>query len=127
MSDAIAIARHFLEAWVTNDADTIVRDFADDARFVNGSVNVVEGRETLRQLYAQYLAAYDGFRFEIIALALAPDGETVLNERMDYMFKEGGAVEIPCAGAIVVRDGKIVEIRDYFDFAAVQAQNRVDL
>lgn len=127
MQDPAAIARRFLDAWATHDLEAITHDFADDIRFVNGSVSVVQGRDTLRQLYGAYLQAYDSFRFETIALAVASDGCTVLNERMDYMIKDGRAVEIPCAGAIVVRDGCITEIRDYFDFAAVQAQNRVDI
>lgn len=125
-SDAAAraeeVTRAFFAAWETHDLDRITGDLAEDCLFVNGSVSTVRGAGAIRDLYAAYLAGYDSFRFVVTSAAVAADGVSVHNERMDYMVQGDLMIEIPCAGVVVVIDGRITEIRDYFDFGAVQAQ-----
>ena len=53
---------------------------------------------------------------------MAADGITVLNERLDFLFKDGKRIDIPCAGAVTVENGQITAIRDYFDLQSVIAQ-----
>jgi limonene-1,2-epoxide hydrolase len=125
MKSPTAIAAAYFAAWATHDLDSIMADIAPGCVFVNGTINTTTGAEPLRGCFAQYLAGYQAFRFDVLHLALAADGCTVLNERLDFMWtKEGQRLEIPCAGAVTVQDGKITEIRDYFDFAAVNAQRQ---
>jgi len=125
MRTPTAIATAYFAAWATHDLDTIMADIAPNCVFVNGTINTTTGAEALRGLFAQYLAGYKAFRFDVLHLALAADGRTVLNERLDFMWtKDGKRLEIPCAGAVTVQNGQITEIRDYFDFAAVNAQRQ---
>lgn len=116
--------RDFCAAWDAGDIDGVMRDIAPDCLFINGSVSVHRGHDDIRALYAAYVDGYDGFRFEITSLAVAPDGCAVHNERVDVLIKGDMRLEIPCSSVMVVERGKITHIRDYFDFAAVQAQRQ---
>lgn len=124
MSNALSpteIVRAYFAAWATHDLDAIMRHIGPDCIFVNGAINTTAGAGAIRALFAHYFAAYEAFRFDVLNLATT-DGRTVLNERMDYMWKDGKCLEIPCAGAVIVENGQITAIRDYFDLAAVNAQ-----
>ncbi len=46
---------------------------------------------------------------------LAEDGETVLTERVDEVTANGLMAPVPVMGTFEVRDGRIVQWRDYFD------------
>ena len=118
----IEIARDYLDSWSTHDLTRIMAHIAPHCVFVNGTINTTTGAEPLRALFAQYLAGYQAFKFETLHLALAADGITVLNERLDYLYKDGVRIDIPCAGAIMVEHGQITAIRDYFDLQSVIAQ-----
>jgi limonene-1,2-epoxide hydrolase len=50
----------------------------------------------------------------------AVNGDTVFLERTDRHQLARGWVELPVVGVFVVREGRIVEWRDYFDFATIQ-------
>ena len=56
--------------------------------------------------------------FEPIAFRirnLAADGDTVLTERIDEITANGITAPVPVMGTFEVRDGRIVQWRDYFD------------
>jgi limonene-1,2-epoxide hydrolase len=116
------IAQAYFSAWATHDLDTIMRHIGPDCVFVNGTITTTTGAAAIRALFMQYFAAYQAFRFDVLSLATAADGRTVLNERLDFMWKDGKRLDIPCAGTVVVDNGQITAIRDYFDLAAVNAQ-----
>jgi limonene-1,2-epoxide hydrolase len=46
---------------------------------------------------------------------LAEDGDTVLTERVDEVTANGVMAPVPVMGTFEVRDGRIVQWRDYFD------------
>ncbi len=46
---------------------------------------------------------------------LAADGDTVLTERVDEITANGVTAPVPVMGTFEVRDGRIVQWRDYFD------------
>ena len=46
---------------------------------------------------------------------LAADGDTVLTERVDEITANGITAPVPVMGTFEVRDGRIVQWRDYFD------------
>ena len=48
---------------------------------------------------------------------IAEDGDTVLTERVDEVTANGVMAPVPVMGTFEVRDGRIVQWRDYFDMA----------
>jgi limonene-1,2-epoxide hydrolase len=50
---------------------------------------------------------------------LAEDGDTVLTERIDEITANGVMAPVPVMGTFEVRDGRIVQWRDYFDLGLV--------
>jgi limonene-1,2-epoxide hydrolase len=74
-----------------------------------------EGRDaTVAALKLQF-DMFDPIGFRV--LTLAADGENVLTERVDEITANGVMAPVPAMGTHVVRDGKIVAWRDYFDMA----------
>lgn len=121
-ASAEAVARNFFDSWASHDIENVMAFIAPDCLFVNGSVSVLRGADEIRAMYVPYFGTCRGIEFRVIALAVAADGQTVLSERLDLLDYGDHILEIPVGGAVVVRDGLIAEIRDYFDFGALQAQ-----
>jgi limonene-1,2-epoxide hydrolase len=46
---------------------------------------------------------------------IAADGDTVLTERVDEITANGITAPVPVMGTFEVRDGRVVQWRDYFD------------
>jgi len=46
---------------------------------------------------------------------LAEDGDTVLTERVDEITANGVTAPVPVMGTFEIRNGRIVQWRDYFD------------
>lgn len=68
--------------------------------------------------YLDTLEALTGLAYcEINVIHLATTGDVVLTERVDKMFRADGSLilDFRIAGAIEVRDGKIVRYTDYLD------------
>ncbi|MNL80422.1 Epoxide hydrolase EphG [compost metagenome] len=56
-------------------------------------------------------------------VAIAAAGEVVLTERVDdFITEDGGRISIPLMGSFRVRNGEIVEWRDYFDLGDLTRQ-----
>ena len=77
------------------------------------------GRDAVRS-YLKSVGAFDWVDWKF--LAIAADGNTVLTERIDEFGISGIQVKLPLMGAFEIRDGLIVERRDYFDLAMYQRQ-----
>ncbi|WP_162806324.1 SgcJ/EcaC family oxidoreductase [Sphingosinicella terrae] len=120
--DAEAVARGFFDAWASHDLEKVMAFVAPDCVFVNGAVNVLRGADEIRAMYAPYFEACRAIAFKVTAIATARDGRTVLSERVDVLDYGDRQLDIPVAGAVVVEDGLITQIRDYFDFGSLQAQ-----
>jgi limonene-1,2-epoxide hydrolase len=86
---------------------------ADDVEYDNVPMRKVHGRDAVRESLAPFLAACTEVAWPIHHEAAS--GEVVMNERVDRFKMPHGWVELPVAGLFVVRDGRIVLWRDYFD------------
>jgi limonene-1,2-epoxide hydrolase len=60
---------------------------------------------------------FDPISFRITKLA--ENGSTVLTERVDEVTANGIMAPVPVMGTFEVKDGRIVEWRDYFDMGLV--------
>ncbi len=57
---------------------------------------------------------------ELDVLNVVADGSIVMAERIDRFRWQGKKLDLPVCGVFEVRDGKIVNFRDYFDLPSWQ-------
>jgi limonene-1,2-epoxide hydrolase len=91
-----------------------VRDLLDEnAVYHNVGMPPTIGREAAVAAMVAQFTMFDPLEFRI--LNVAADGENVLTERVDVVTANGISAPVPVMGTFVVRSGKIVAWRDYFD------------
>ena len=91
---------------------------ADDVEYDNVPMAKVFGVEAVTTTLAPFIGGCT--RIEWVVNHQAASGEVVMNERVDRFEMGGRWVELAVAGLFIVRDGKIVLWRDYFDLGAFQ-------
>ena len=106
----------FCAALSKSDLDTAMRYVADDCRYHNIPMPVVEGAAGVRKTLEGFLALLGHIRIE--TLRQVAQGEWVMNERLDHFSPPSGKpFGLPVAGSFRVQDGKITVWNDYFDVA----------
>lgn len=109
----------FCEAWERRSAKDVLGFLADDVVYQNVPGPVMRGIEAASGFLSPILEKTTKIDFELLSIAVSARGDEVLTERMDRLHFSTGVVDIPIMGIFVVRDGKIVEWRDYADSASV--------
>lgn len=120
VSKDIQAIQDFVAAFNVKDIDAIMGFFGEDPIYHNMPSGPVKGEKGVRALISGFIGPAEKIDWEIITIAQS--GDTVLAERIDRFTINGKEVVLPCLGAFVMRDGKIVEWRDYFDMATWQKQ-----
>jgi steroid delta-isomerase len=116
-----AIAAYFA-ANNAGDAEAVARLFAADARAhrVPGGAPV-EGREAVRQLYAQLLGAYARVEAQVVQSFIAGNGAAVLY-RGTFTARSGKAAVVDGINVYTFTEaGEIAEINYYWDPAPLGA------
>jgi limonene-1,2-epoxide hydrolase len=113
--------REFIAAFNANDLARIMAFFAEDAVYHNIPVQPVQGTAAIRAVLQGFLGMASEVDWIVRHLGETPDG-VVLTERTDRFLVRGKWIELPVMGAFALRDGKIVEWRDYFDMKQFQDQ-----
>ena len=108
----------FVAAWSALDEACIYALLADDVVYHNIPLAPVAGLEAVRA----HLAAWPVDECEWELLNIAARGEMVLTERIDRFRRGADRIVVPVMGAFEVRDGRIVQWRDYFDLGALRPQ-----
>ena len=107
------VVNDFCAAWETMDIDKIgsflddeiVFRMIDDAPFTEGKQAVVDG-------IGPFLSNLKSARFEMLRSVAM--GNIVVNDRIDHFGKEDGSADAyHITGVFKVKNGKIVEWRDY--------------
>lgn len=80
------------------------------------------GKAAALEFIAPIMARTTRIDFELLHIATAGDGATVLTERIDRLHFPTGLVEIPLMGVFQVAGGRIRKWRDYPDSAHGSAQ-----
>lgn len=109
------IIREFVDSWSELNADKLVGYFSDDGTYHNMPTQPVKGHKNLQKFIAGFISNWSKTEWEIINL-IAKDN-IVMVERIDRTIVNGKEVNLPCFGIFEMKDGKIVEWRDYFDLA----------
>ena len=107
------VVNEFCAAWKTMDIDKLM-SFLDDKivfRMID-NMPFVEGKQAMIDGIGQFLATRTSARFEMLRSTAI--GNIVVNERIDHFGKEEGPEDaFHIAGVFLVKNGKIVEWRDY--------------
>ena len=98
------------------DLDEAVTYMADDIEYDNVPMGKVFGPAAVRTTLEPFLARCRRASWEIVHQVAS--GDTVMNERIDRFEIGDRWVAIAVAGVFVVRDGRVVLWRDYFDLAS---------
>jgi limonene-1,2-epoxide hydrolase len=117
-TDPQTVVRNMLKAWEARDLDAIMEYFADDAVYQNVPLDPVSGLEKIREFIGGILCWFHNI--DVAIHHQVSDGGIVMNERTDTIRGEAGQ-EVPLLvmGIFKIRDGKVVEWRDYFDGATL--------
>lgn len=115
----------FFALWGRQDLDAIMEYFVEDSVYMDMPLPPRRGLDAIRTCIR---SVFDTFRIDIETTAMASRGPVVFTERVDYLVGGNGAkVDVPVAGVMVVRDGKILEWRDYVDIATVEKGLSLDI
>jgi limonene-1,2-epoxide hydrolase len=123
---AASVVRDFLGAWQGRDLDYLTGFFAEDAVYHNVPVAPIKGTAGIRQIFAQFLEAFQEASLDIVSMASAQG--LVLAERVDrFLMRDGRRIELPVTGVFELVDGKIVRFSDYFDMDDFRRQSGLSL
>ena len=102
------------------DIDGACDMLAENVVYHNIPMEPMHGREAAR-VFLKGMPNLTGLEWEVFNTA--ENGDTVLNEREDRFFMEGGGkMAVRVMGVFKVENDEIVEWRDYFDLAELAAQ-----
>ncbi|MFM8530534.1 MAG: limonene-1,2-epoxide hydrolase family protein [Ilumatobacteraceae bacterium] len=116
--DKLDVIRRFMAAMEKLDYDRALTLVSDDVQYTNIPLGTVRGPDGIRSVLEPFFAPT--VTNEWLISNTAVNGDTVFLERTDRHQLARGWVELPVVGVFVVREGRIVEWRDYFDFATIQ-------
>ena len=107
------VVNEFCAAWETMDIDKLM-GFLDDKivfRMIDNAP-FTEGKQAMIEGIGGFLASRKSARFEMLRSVAV--GNIVVNERIDHFGKEEGPADAyHVTGVFLVKNGKIVEWRDY--------------
>lgn len=104
------------DAAAAGDVDGLRACWADNAVWNNMPAGVVRGRDRIADAWAGMLR-YTGFRADMLQIAVHDD--VVMTERLDHILVGGHDIPVEVSGTFIVRDGEIIENREYWDWIAV--------
>jgi limonene-1,2-epoxide hydrolase len=117
VSEPLQVLREVILAWRRKDLDAMLQYIDDDIVWHShvGSPPLL-GKAAMREFATKLTTTMKEIHWRVFGAAR--DGDRLHVEGVDdYVAPDGRRVVIPYAGVIKVRDGRIVEWRDYFDRA----------
>jgi limonene-1,2-epoxide hydrolase len=111
--------RAFLSAASARDYDTALPLLAEDVEYQNMPLPPVHGRKAVHETLEALMSMCTGA--EWITHREVAVGDLVMNERTDRFELHGRWADLPVMGTFVVRDGRILLWRDYFDLPTIMS------
>ena len=107
----------FIAAFNARDVEAAIALVDDTCEYDNVPMGKVFGIEGIRSSLAPFIGGCDQVEWIVSHQVDSGDLESgvVMNERLDRFHLGDKWLEIPVAGLFVIRHGKIVLWRDYFD------------
>jgi limonene-1,2-epoxide hydrolase len=113
MATAGDVVRDFCTAIDRKDLAEVESLLDENVVYHNVGSEPAVGREASLAAVKFQFDMFDPIAFRI--RNLAEDGDTVLTERVDEITANGVTAPVPVMGTFEIRDGLIVQWRDYFD------------
>jgi limonene-1,2-epoxide hydrolase len=114
MTDAVAVVEAFVKAWERNDPDEIISLFDDDCVWYDSVPSEpYRGRATILAMLQRYSRHIADIEIEVLNQAVA--GDVVFQERIDRGTRDGKPFAVQAVCVFKVKDGKIIENRDYWN------------
>jgi limonene-1,2-epoxide hydrolase len=117
MTSAGDVVREFCGAIDRKDLAGVESLFDEQVVYHNIGSEPATGRDAALAAVKFQFDMFDPISFSINNLA--EHGDTVLTERVDEVTANGIMAPIPVMGTFEVRDGRIVQWRDYFDMGLI--------
>lgn len=111
----LAVVETFFAHLHSLDIESALALVAEDCVYQNVPFHKAVGKARIKRDMSLLSKAASEFRVEMKNAAV--NGDVVLTERVDIFIGKGYRAEIPLMGAFVVKNGKITEWRDYFDWS----------
>jgi limonene-1,2-epoxide hydrolase len=116
---AEAVVRAFCDAWECRDLNRVLGLMGEDVRYQNVPQPMMLGRAQARRFIGPIIRETVRIEFDLLNLLASEASGLVLTERLDRLHYTSGVIEIPLMGVFTVRQGRIVQWRDYADSATV--------
>ena len=115
----LAVARDMIAAWKHADWRKVADLFAEDGTLRSMMVAPVEGRPAIyERIAALGKGAPDGVTLDVAHIGVIDN--LVFMERVDRFVYNGHPGAVPVVGVLDIKDGKIVEWREYYDRASLE-------
>lgn len=116
LTEPRSVVEQFFTYCSNLDFESAFSLISDDCVYQNMPFHTARGKQKImRDLNAmgKYMT-----KFEVDMIHIAANDDVVLTERIDTLAGKFFSADLKLMGAFVVRDGKITEWRDYFDWTA---------
>jgi limonene-1,2-epoxide hydrolase len=119
MTTPMECVQGIYDAFHALDLEGVYARLHDDVIYQNMAQEPVVGKQALRAMWSgfDHIDSLDLKIHHMIA-----DGDVVMNERLDHLVLAGRDVFIPMAATFIVRDGKVISWREYYDLATMERQ-----
>lgn len=114
-ADARTVVENFLHACRDLDMDKGLALIDDNCVYQNVPFHKAQGKEAIVKTLQGMGKAVTQFDVEMVNIAV--NGDVVLTERVDTLGGRFFNMKLPVMGVFVVKNGKITEWRDYFDWS----------
>ena len=115
------IVTALIKANEARDIDAILAVLTDDVVYENVPMSVMNGHDEVRAMLGPFAEMAEKVEWEV--LEQVESGDTVMNERVDRFWLEGGhTIELRVAGVFKVKGDKVAVWRDYFDLQEFNSQ-----
>ncbi len=115
VANAQKVVEDFLKAACELDMETAVELIDDSCVYQNVPFHTARGKHNVVKALQAMGKAMTHFDVEMVNIAC--NGDVVLTERIDTLGGKFFNVKLPLMGVFVVKNGKITEWRDYFDWS----------
>ncbi|MCB0954136.1 MAG: limonene-1,2-epoxide hydrolase family protein [Microthrixaceae bacterium] len=112
-----AVTRAFLAALRAEDVDLVMTLMDDEVVYANKGLPRLKGRRAAERVFRQL--EHSAIGFDTYIHSISTDGCTVHTERTDIHRFGPLFIQFWICGRYDVREGKLILIREYFDFVDI--------
>ena len=124
-NSALDTVTRFLTEALNQNWDAALPLMTDDCVYTNVPVGTVHGPQAARAMLEQFLKPTIENTF--VVKNHAQSGELLFLERVDRHRVQTGWVELPINSVFRLQDGRLAELREYFDVMTIAKQWPVPL